>query len=53
MTRSLKACEGAVLIVDATQGIQAQTVANYWLAFEVWWFVFLIVEWFGDYSCVE
>lgn len=34
VSRSLKACQGAVLLVDCTQGIQAQTVANYFLAWE-------------------
>jgi GTP-binding protein LepA len=34
VSRSLAACEGAVLLVDATQGVQAQTVANAYLAIE-------------------
>ncbi|MEJ5273374.1 MAG: GTP-binding protein, partial [Spirochaetota bacterium] len=34
VSRALAACEGALLVVDATQGVEAQTLTNFHLAFE-------------------
>lgn len=34
VSRALSACQGALLLVDATRGVQAQTLANFYLAFE-------------------
>lgn len=44
VSRSLAACEGAILVIDATQGIEAQTMANYKIAMEMCLAIIIVVN---------
>ena len=44
VSRSLAACEGALLVVDAGQGVEAQTLANYYTAIDMIFTVVPVLE---------
>lgn len=44
VSRSLSACQGVLLVVDAVKGIQAQTIANFYLASESNWTIIPVIN---------